>query len=523
MVQSLKTIRWGWTLFALIPLVICFIPFLFLVFGATNVNSTELSKSFAFFSIDSISNTIILCLGVLVLSCILGIGLAYLVVNYSFKGSRFFEIAFYLPIAIPGYIMAITYSSFFDYGGYFYQFTGSYLNIMNMAGLIFVLSISLFPYIYITALHAFKLNSANYNESAKLLGASSRKLFFKITLPLAAPAIIGGVWLTLMETLNDFGAASYFGIRTISTEIFRCWQFGTSLTLFLSFCIMLFILLLMVIMQYYLNKKRHNLSSKNKKMEPIKVNKKKSWLYFGICLFVLSIVFLIPVVVLIAYAIRNGTSEEFGTLIIRSYNSFQLAGFASLFIIFFCIISAYFKIIRNKKSKLIGNIFLDFGYAIPGSVLAVSILSLAAFIDTTFSLFLTGTVFFLIMAYFIRFYTVARQPIENIFNKLPSNLYGASLSLGKSPFQSFIKIYLPLLLPGFLAIFLLVFIDILKELPLTLILRPYNFNSLSTTVYGYAKVNENIGQASLYCLFIITLGVLAIFMLKHIERKYGTS
>ncbi|HLP12831.1 MAG TPA: iron ABC transporter permease [Flavobacteriales bacterium] len=522
MTSPFKTIRWGWFLLALLPVIVCSIPLLFVLVSATQIKGDELTDSFRFFSTGSIANTLVLCVGVLLLSLVLGVGSAYLFATYRFFGSRFFEIAFVLPIAIPGYIMAITYASFFNYSGLFYQNTGMYFNMMNMWGLVFTLALCLYPYVFITALHAFKLSSGNYNESATLLGIGRKKMFFKIALPLALPAIIAGAWLVFMETLNDFGAASYYGIRTLSTEIFRCWQIGPSVTVFLSLCILVFIVATMVIIQRYLDKKGYYQPSKSKPVQKIKLTGWKNLVVAVVCFNVFLFSFLLPVGILIAYAMQFGLEEGEGVrLWARTINSFQLAAIAAGVILVFCVINSYSKVIHRVRKTRALNFLSDFGYAVPGAVLAIALLSVSTFFDASLGTIVTGTFLFLIIAYMIRFYTVARGPVENMYNKLPQNLFNASASLGKKPLGTFFKIYLPILLPAFGSIFLLVFIDVLKELPITLILRPFNFETLSTSVYGYAKVNESVGQAAPYSLLIITLGVLAVLMLKRIEKKYG--
>jgi iron(III) transport system permease protein len=371
-------------------------------------------------------------------------------------------------------------------------------------------------------LYAFKLSSANYNETAKLLGIGGWRLFFKIALPLALPAIIGGAWLVFMETLNDFGAASYYGVRTLSTEIIRCWQIGPSITLFLSLCILVLIVATMLFIQRYLNKKGFYQPPKSK---PVKKKKLAGWknvLATTSCFVVFFFAFLLPVGILIAYTSQFGLEEgEETRLWARTVNSFQLAAIAAGVILLFCIVNSYSKVIhRVRKTKTL-NFLSDFGYAVPGVVLAIALISVSTFVDANFGTFITGTFFFLVLAYMVRFYTVARQPVDNIYNKLPQNLFNASATLGKKPLVIFFKIYLPLLLPAFISILLLVFIDVLKELPITLILRPFNFETLSTSVYGYAKVNESVGQAAPYSLLIITLGVVAVLVLKRIEKKYG--
>ncbi|HYG53164.1 MAG TPA: iron ABC transporter permease [Flavobacteriales bacterium] len=519
---AVKTIRWTWFLPALIPVVICSIPLAFVLVSAVQLNPAELYQSFVFFSTSSVTNTALLCSGVLLVGLVIGVGAAYVFAHYSFFGARFLETAFVLPIAIPGYIMAIAYASFFNYGGLFYQGTGMYFNMMNMAGLVFTLGLCLYPYIFITALHAFKLSSGNYSESAKLLGIGGRKLFFKIALPLALPAIVAGAWLVFMETLNDFGAASYYGVRTLSTEIFRCWQVGPSVTIFLSLCILLLVVVCMVLIQRYLNKKGYYQASKSKPMQKIKLTGWRNALALLVCLKVLFFAFILPVSILILYTWQFGLEPgESKRLLARTVNSFQLAAIAAAVILFFCIVAGYSKIVHRMRKLKMVEFLADFGYAVPGAVLAVALISVSTFLDAGLGTFLTGTFFYLVLAYMIRFYTVARQPVENIYNKLPQNLYSASVSLGKNPRVTFAKIYFPLLLPAFVSIFLLVFIDVLKELPITLILRPFNFETLSTSVYGYAKVNESVGQAAPYSLLIITLGVLAVLLLKRIEKKYG--
>lgn len=521
--SSFQSIRKIWLFLAILPVLICAIPLIFVFVASKNVSVSGLNESFSYFSTDSVLNTFTIIFFVLLFSMVIGIGFAWLFSHYSFSGSRFFEWMMVLPIAIPGYIMAVTYSSFFDYGGYFYQFTGSYFNMMNMYGLIFVLAITLYPYIYINALNAFKLTSGNYGESARILGAGSSKYMFKILIPLAMPAIVAGAWLTIMETLNDFGAASYYGIRTISTEIIRCWQIDMSLTVFISLMVFLLVILSLFFVQRFLSRKGFYQASKSKPIERIRLKGSKNAMASALCALFFFVSFLLPVLILFAFYTAHMPSEESGSLLIRTWNSLLIAIFGATAILIFTIVASYNSVVNNQRRSKWINFIADFGYALPGAVLAIALIGVAVFFSWLFSINLVGTLFFLILSYFIRFYAVARQPVSSLFSRLPRNSYSASVNLGKSPLSTFFKVYFPLLWPGLLSIFLLVLIDILKELPVTLILRPFNFETLSTSVYGYAKVNESVQEASPYALIIILLGVAAVGLFMFVQRKANDS
>lgn len=519
--MNAKGIRRTWWLIGLFPVLICAIPFVFILVSTTSVSADQLSESFAFFSTDSIVNTILICSGVLMVSLFVGVGSAYLFAHYTFTGSRFFQIAFLFPIAIPGYIMAITYSSFLEYGGLFYEFTGIYIDPKNKIGLVMMLAACLYPYIYVGAFNAFSLNSGNYIESARTLGMSKRKVLFKIILPLALPAIIVGSWLVLMETINDFGASSYYGVRTISTEIIRCWQISPDVTILLSLAVMVVLVMVVFLFNRYQRKKGYYQSSKSKPIDKKRLNGWRGIVVAVGCSLFFILVFALPVAVLVNYSLHTETAESTRILLIRTYNSFVIAAIATVFILLASILAGYSKMVNRSIKASVWSFIADFGYVIPGAVLAIALVSVSAALDHAMGWALTGSLFFLILAYGIRFYTVGRQPIESLYQKLPLNLYHASVNLGQSPIKTFVRVYFPLLYPAFVTIFLLVFIDVLKELPVTLLLRPFNFETLSTSVYGYAKVNESVREAAPYSLLIITLGLLAVLLLKRIEKKYG--
>ncbi len=518
---SFSITRKSWLILALLPTLLCLLPLFFIFYSIFEFNYAELIDAFDYFSISSVTNTFILIVGVLFVSLIIGVGLGYLFAHYNFFGSKVFETLFMLPIAIPGYIMAVAYSSFFEYGGTFYQYTGFYFSMMNMTGLILVLSFTLYPYIYINALHAFRLSSSNFSESGYALGASRTKVFIKIIFPLILPSVVAGAGLCMLETLNDFGASSYYGIRTVSNEIYRCWQVAPSLTVFLSLLVLLVIFILVVFYTFRIRKRQFFQAAKSKPIVQKKLGKNNFIFIFILCTTLFLIVFLLPVAVLVHYTFRTGVNIDLSTLMVRSYNSFYIATVAALIILVFCIITSFGKIVNHSKSKNYFSILADFGYAVPGAALAVALISVSVFFDNYLPFAITGSFAFLVVAYFIRFYAAGRQPVESYFKRLSPNLFSASGTLGKKPFFTLRKIYWPILFPAFISIFLLVLIDVLKELPLTLILKPFNFETLSTSVYGYAKVNENVSQAAPYSILIITLGVIAMLMLRRVEKKYG--
>lgn len=480
-----------------------------------------------------IGNSLVLIIGTSILTLVFGISSAWIVSRYEIPLKKQLEWLLILPLAIPSYITAYAYAGIFDYGGVIDKLLPVKFDIMNQFGLIFVLSASLYPYVYVASRAFFINQSNNIIEASKILGGSERRTFFKLILPLARPAFVGGLILVLMEVLNDYGAAKYYGVNTFTTGIFRAWFSleEPETAIYLSAILVAIIFILIVIEKrqrkrigYFNSSKNHQ----NLKKHPI--NKRIKTLFFTIVLIPVLCGFIFPVSQLIYWAILT-YKEVFTTDFLHvAFQSFTL----SLVSAFFAIIFALALIFMAKWNKLsiinaitkIGTL----GYAIPGAVIAVGVLIptlsldkwLITFFKNSFDLkigfIINGTIIALVYAYVVRYIAVAYNPIEATSLKMGKSISEASKMLGKSNLSTFIKIELPLLKPAILSGFILVFVDVMKELPLTLILKPYQINTLAVKAYEYAS-DELVAEASLPSLFIVLTGVLPIIFLNRLISK----
>ncbi|WMJ72186.1 iron ABC transporter permease [Cytophagaceae bacterium ABcell3] len=485
---------------------------------------------------DYIVNSVAIMVGTGLLSLLLGISTAWFVSTCQFPGKKIFEWALILPLAIPTYIIAITYAGIADFTGFFQTslkaITGSYVSIdvMNIYGVIWIMSFVLYPYIYLIARASFTSQSRTILESGRMLGAGSYATFFKLALPVTRPAIIGGLTLVLMEVLNDYGAVKYFGVSTFTTGIFRAWlSLGDfNAAVYLSAILMLFILTLILLERYQRGQAKYD--DGNATPKPLRPYQLKGWqktVVFVICFTPLFFGFLLPLIQLFVWATSTFSSVinwQFLQLII---NSFSLAVAASVICLLAATVLIYsVKLNQSLAMKTLAR-FSVLGYSIPGAVIAVGVMVPLLFLDkslvplledltgSAYGLLLTGTSFALLFAYLVRFLAVAYNPIDAGFKKVGNSVDEASRSLGAGPFKTLTKIHLPLIKGALLSGALLVFVDVLKELPLTLILRPFNFNTLATKTFELAG-DEMIAESAIPALIIIATGVVPIIILSNL-------
>ena len=487
---------------------------------------------------EAILNTFLLCFFVGLFAILIGVSSAWLVSRYQFPMSKIFSWALLLPLTIPVYIMAYSYSGIFNYAGPVQVFLRSnfgeasakamYFDFLSFPFLVFCFVMALFPYVFISSRVSFSLNSNSYLEAGKSLGISAKKLFFKIALPLARPAIVAGVFLVIMELLNDYGAANYFGIRTFTTAIFQAWSFDLNSALVLAAIVLIFVFVLMMLERWSRGKARYN-NSKN--VNPIvkeKLKGGKAFLAFMVCFIPLFFGFIVPVLFLFSWFIETAPQIMNSRFFDMTWNSFLLAAISAAVVVLIGIIIAYNKQVHQTKiGKFIAG-FSTIGYAIPGAVIAVAVLVPAGALDNwlssgqeTKSLLLSGSIFLMIYAYSIRFLAVAYQPLENSFEKNSKLYRESSRSLGKNAWQTLFKVELPIIHPAIWAAAILVFVDVLKELPLTLILRPFNFDTLATETYRYAKIMESVPESSSSALIIIFMGMIPILFLNRLIKVNG--
>ncbi len=487
------------------------------------------------FLLTYISNSLILLLGTGTLTFIIGVSCAWIVSKYDFPFRKLIEWLLYLPLAIPSYIVAYAYVGVLGNGGTFIRILQSLglpiqkIEMMNIYGLIWVLSLSLFPYVYAGTKAMFASFPNEIKESAYLLGASEKKYFFKIALPLAAPAIFGGIFLVFMEVLNDYGAAKYYGINTFTTGIFRTWTALEDLqsAIYLSALLIVIVFFFIALSKWFRGKKSYAFQLENaqkKQKSSIILSGKKKYLYLSLLFTPIFFGFLLPVFQLLYWATLTYSEMLNFELLNTSLQSFGVALSAAFIIVFTALILVYFTKWNQLKSFSYFSKVAVIGYVIPGAIIGIGIIrssqSIIDFFSDNFGLkigyLFYGSSIILIYAYVFRFLAVAYNPIEANALKLGKYLSESSYLLGLSKMKTLLKIDFPILRNTLTSAFILVFIDILKELPLTLILKPYNLKTLAVSAFEYAD-DEMVAYAAipaLLLIFIITLLMLVINQLS---------
>lgn len=494
---------------------------------------------------DYIINSILLMIGVGFGVFAIGVGTAWLVTMYQFPGYRFFEWGLLLPMAMPAYIMAYTYTDFLDYTGPFQSMLrnlfgwgiGDYWfpEIRSLGGAIIVMSLVFYPYVYLLARAAFLEQSVSLLEASRGLGATAWQSFYKVALPLARPSIVAGMSLALMEALNDFGTVEYFGVQTFTTGIYRTW-FGlgerTAAAQLAAF-LLLFILVLIVLERWSRNKIdfQQSGSSRYKKLPDYQLTGIKRFFVWMACFLPILFGFLVPVGILFEMMIANFSRAVDARFAQFALNSLVLAGITGVLAIVVALIMAYSRRLSPSPVTRISTRIGSIGYALPGSVIAVGILiplgwfdnTLDAWLRSTFGissgLLLSGTIVALVFAYLVRFLTVAYNTVESSLAKITLNMDEAAQGLGYRFSAILRKIHIPMMSGSLFAAFMLVFLDVMKELPATLIVRPFNFDTLAVQVYRLAS-DERLAESSGAALSIVLTGIIpVIFLSRSISRS----
>jgi iron(III) transport system permease protein len=520
-----------WRLIVVAIAILIAIPIL-TVISSIFTNSQEIWQHLADTVLkDYILNSLWLMIGISIGVLIIGVGCAWLVTMCEFWGAKFFEWLLLLPLAAPAYLLAYTYTNMLDYFGpvqtilreiFKWETVDDYWfpEIRNIWGAIAMLILVLYPYVYLLARVAFLEQSVCTLEASRSLGSNPWQSFFTVALPLARPSIIAGLALVLMETLNDFGTVQYFGVSTFTTGIYNTW-FGMGERIAaaqLAAFLMIFILTLIIIERWSRSHARYYQTSNAQQQLPkYKLNWLRGILAFNYCLIPVLLGFIIPTIYLINLIFKNleeTLNEEFWTL---AKNSFILAIITALIAIIISLIMAYSERLNSHILTRFGIRIASMGYAIPGSVIAVGILiplgnfdnSLDTLMNNNFGIS-TG----LLYAYLVRFLAVSFNTIESSLGKIKPSLDDASRSLGYGAFNTLIKIHTPLMWGGILTAAMLVFVDVMKELPATLVMRPFNFDTLAIRVYQYAS-DERLIEASAPALAIVLVGIIPVIILSY--------
>lgn len=530
----------SWTVAAAIIILLLFLPNLTIVTGIFSPANEVWDHLKEFVLVQYLQTTLILVSVTAVMTVVIGLSLAWLIAQYQFPFRNFLKWALILPLSIPPFIGSYTYHGIVNYTGVIQKTLRIYmddsmvprLDIMNIPGAIFIYTIFLYPYVYTISRIFLTEQSASMIESARLLNRGSWQIFFKIVLPISRIAIVGGMSLVLLEVLNDYGVVKYFGIQTFSTAIFQTWfGFGDiESSIKLAASLMALVIFILFIEKILRGTKQYSFAStKVRPLTLIRLKGAKAIIATTYGMLIFSLGFIIPVLQLMDWLFLTWGKIPFDDFLIDAKNSFMVAGISSTLIILLALVVGNFpRLVHGRMTKALPKLAV-LGYSIPGAVIAVAVITSFIKIDELFAplyqfvgirttLVLSVSLVMLISAYIIRFFAIGYNSIESGYDKIGTDFRDASRLFGMGLTRTFIKVDAPMMKGAIITGFILVFIDILKEIPLTLILRPFNFETLSTKAFQYAS-DEKIMEASQASLLIVMISALAIFVFHKLLEK----
>jgi iron(III) transport system permease protein len=527
-----------WTVLIVAVSLFLAIPFFSILISLFRGNGEMWEHITTYFLFDYIKNSIILIFGTGLLTFTIGTSSAWIISRYTFRYKKIIEWLLFMPLAIPSYIVAYTYVGLIGNGGTFIEILRDFgfsvirVEMMNIYGLIWVLSFSLYPYVYAGTRTIFQSYPSQLKHTASLLGVSNKKYFFSVALPLASPAIIGGLFLVFMEVLNDYGAAKYYGVSTFTTGIFRTWTALEDLqsSIYLSAILVILVFVLVLIVKWLRGRRSYNLTQTNTNQKStdnrVKISGLKKILYLGILLIPILFGFILPLIQLVIWGTQTFDSMFNNDLIILGLESLSLGLSTALLVVFLACLLIYLSKWNYLKRFNIFSKIATLGYVIPGAIIGVGIIRTSKSLTDLFSFqfdfeighLVYNSILVLIYAYLFRFIAVAYNSIEGNTLKIGNNLSESSYLLGYGKIKTFFKIDFPLLRSALLSSFILVLIDVMKELPLTLILKPYNLSTLAVRAYEYAE-DERVAEAALPALLLIFLIGTMITLLNYKLRE----
>ena len=485
-------------------------------------------------------NSFWLALGVATFSAVLGVSLAWFTAVYDFPGRKIFSWGLLLPLAFPAYVLAFVTLGLFDFTGPVQTSLRSWFgaelfwfpNIRSRMGVIIVMTLAFYPYVYLLARNAFLTQGKRSLEAAQSLGLSSAQGFFKVALPMARPWIASGVMLVLMETLADFGTVAVFNYDTFTTAIYKAWfsMFSLSAASQLASLLIIIIFVLIVIEQKFRSRIRYAETKQSSRMAPIILTGWKSWAVAGLASATLFFAFLLPITQLFIWAI-DSFAEEFNQRYLGFlWHSLTLSGLSALLI---CVISTLMIYSVRRHPDMVSRIAVriaTIGYALPGVVLAVGIYIPLAWVDNWFSqmamqlfsietgFLFQGTFVVMLIAYMTRFMAVGYNPIDSAMQRVTFSIDEASMGLGVSGWGMLQKVHLPILKGGIFTAATLVFVDVMKEMPITLMTRPFGWDTLSVRIFEMTSEGE-WEQAALPAVVLVLTGLIPIIMLTRQAEK----
>ena len=486
---------------------------------------------------DYLLTSVLLCAGVAVGVTVLGLSTAAAVTLFKFPGQSFFEWALLLPMAMPAYVVAYAYTDFFQFSGPLQTFIRStwalegrvFPEIRSLGGAIFVFSLTLYPYVYLLARTALSERASHLMEAARLLGAPLFRRISEVALPLARPAVAAGVALALMETLADFGVSSYFGIQTFTAGVYKAWLIMDNRIAAAQLATLLLVMVLILLQlekqaQARLRFTSSNTNSANsREAQPAELSQLSGLAMAAWCGLLVFLGFVLPIMLMLKPLLMSDTIIPWQRFLEWSYNSLRLGGITALLAVGFSLLIAFS--LRNKAdffarfiSQLVG-----LGYAIPGAVVVVGLLLPVTWIqkqwpETHVGFWITASILGLVWAYLVRFCAVALQSIQSGYARIPHSLDDSARTLGVTGLALLSRVHAPLLKRSVFAAALLVFVDVMKELPATLVLRPFNTDTLAVVAFQLAR-DERLGEAALPSLALVLVGLIPVLLLSRAMRQ----
>ncbi|WP_028023057.1 ABC transporter permease [Enterovibrio calviensis] len=538
--RFLKTSSWVFSLLLVLPILAIFST----AFGESDdVFGHLMSTVMGAYTL----NTILLVVGTVFLSLLMGIPSAWLMANYSIPGDRWLQWALVLPLAMPGYIVGYIYTDWFDYAGPIQLFlrdvTGWtsaaqywFPDLRTLPGACFVLALVLHPYIYLLARAAFMEQSLTLTQSARLMGCSPLQSFLRISLPLARPAIAVGASLVAMEALGDFGTVNYFAVSTLTTAVYDTWLGYSNLNAAAKISAIMLVVIFLLISSERYSRRKQKLFSQNVSADKIAkapLNGKLKALATFWCWGLFAIAFLAPLGQLLIYAWDYHSSSSIEDFIQYSFNSLYVSSIAAVVALIIALLVNFYRRFSASPASNVPMRISSLGYAVPGTVLAIGVLISLTSIDHAINdvakamdwgrpgLLFSGTMFALLTAFVVRFSAVAIGSVESSLAKVSPSLDMAARTMGCNAKSIIKRVQLPLIRRGCLIAMLLVFIESMKELNAALLLRPFNFETLATYVFNYAS-DEHLEYAALPAILLVVVGLIPLIMInRSLEQSHS--
>lgn len=543
MVGGAKKVSWSWlnawTFGTLIIALIAIMPIIAVIFISFTPSDDIWSHLASTVLPLYISTTLLLMIGVGIGTLVIGVGTAWLVSMCRFPGKTMFEWALLLPMAMPAYVIAYLYTDILEYAGPIQTFLRDvfgwttkrdywFPEIRSLGGAVSMMTLVLYPYVYLLSRAAFMEQSICVLEASRVLGRGPVRSFFGVALPLARPAIIIGISLVLMEALNDFGTVDFFAVSTFTLGIYDVWLNMNNVAgaAQLASVLLVFVMILVLAERFARRKKRfHHTTTKYKALPGYQLQGRAKAVAMIACALPVVFGFLLPAGILAGYSVVHYETAMNAEFLGYAFNSFMLSSLAAVLAVVIGIFMAYAVRLRNERILKVMVRLASLGYAVPGSVLAVGVLVTLGSIDNgidgfmrqsfgiSTGLLLSGTIAAVTFGYLVRFLALSFGSVEASLGKVTPSMDGASRSLGHGPLSTLRRIHLPMIRGSILTASMMVFVDCMKELPLTVILRPFNFHTLATFVHQYAS-DEQLAEASLAALSIVGFGILPVIVLS---------